>query len=84
MELVSGGSLTELLQNKAMSENRTKYIIKQLVKTLNYLHSTKQITHRDIKPDNVLIVQTDTSDPLHDKDKIRVKLTDFGFATFFE
>ena len=55
MEYVQGGSLMSLLDDKAMPEFKVKYIIKQLVRALNYLHSTMEIAHRDLKPDNVLI-----------------------------
>ena len=41
------------------------------------------IAHRDIKPDNVLYEMPNLKDPAHDLDKVRVKLTDFGFATFY-
>ena len=40
---------------------------------LNYVHSRK-IVHRDIKPENIL---------LESLDKLEIKLTDFGFATYF-
>ena len=55
-----------------------------MVKALNYLHQTKGITHRDLKPDNILFEEPDSTAFDFDEDKIRVKLTDFGFATFFE
>jgi calcium-dependent protein kinase len=41
--------------------------------TLNYMHQNN-IVHRDIKPENVLI---------EDLRSLQIKLTDFGFATFF-
>ena len=46
---------------------------------LAYLHGTKNIVHRDIKPANLLV-------EIHRKEieKIDIKLTDFGFATFKE
>ena len=43
-----------------------------------------KIAHRDIKPDNVLYEMPNFSDPGCDLDKVRVKLTDFGFATFYD
>ena len=43
-----------------------------------------KIAHRDIKPDNVLCEMHNFSDPGCDLDKVRVKLTDFGFATFYD
>ena len=35
------------------------------------------MTHRDLKPDNIMCMDKDSAD-------IWVKLTDFGFATFFD
>ena len=83
MELIEGGNLTSLLNNKAMPEVKARYIVNQLVKTFNYLHNTLEIVHRDIKPDNVLFERPITADAEYSEEKVRVKLTDFGFATFF-
>jgi serine/threonine-protein kinase ULK/ATG1 len=41
---------------------------------LNYMHK-KNMAHRDLKPENLLCHSDDADD-------VRVKLTDFGFATF--
>ena len=35
----------------------------------------KNIVHRDIKPENILIKSVDN---------LEIKLTDFGFATYFD
>ena len=83
MELITGGTLTELMNKRAMPETKVKYIINQMVKALKFLHTTKEITHRDLKPDNILIEAPDRGASGYDPDRIRVKLTDFGFATFF-
>lgn len=37
----------------------------------------KNIVHRDMKPENVLMVSKDV-------DKFEIKLADFGFARFFD
>ena len=42
------------------------------------MHVTKNITHRDIKLENVLCMPQEKPD-----DDILVKLTDFGFACHF-
>ena len=38
------------------------------------MHQNK-IVHRDIKPENVLV---------ENKETLQIKLTDFGFATYFD
>lgn len=53
-----------------MPEVMVKTVARQILHALDYLHRRK-ITHRDIKPDNILI---SSFDPL------RVKLSDFGLS----
>lgn len=43
---------------------------------LNYMH-LQNVTHRDLKLENLMCVNNDVAD-------LTVKLTDFGFATFFD
>jgi serine/threonine protein kinase len=43
---------------------------------LTYMHG-QNVTHRDLKPDNLMC--TGEAD-----DDLNIKLTDFGFATFFD
>ncbi|PRP83390.1 hypothetical protein PROFUN_09418 [Planoprotostelium fungivorum] len=70
MELVEGGDLeTELFNDGAFSEEKTFTIFCQLLQALEYLHSLN-ITHRDLKLDNILFSKS-TND---------VKLTDFGLS----
>ena len=38
---------------------------------------TKNMTHRDLKPENILMATPD-------KENLDIKITDFGFATFFD
>ena len=40
----------------------------------------QNIVHRDIKPENILLSPQEAADP----NSLNVKLTDFGFATFFK
>lgn len=71
MEFVPGGDLGKLISDYgAFSEPMVKTMSQQLLGALDYLHSNN-ITHRDVKPDNILI---NTYDPLE------VKLTDFGLS----
>ena len=71
MEYVPGGDLSTMLHEKgALPEPKVKLLARQTLQALDYLHQRK-ITHRDIKPDNILIV---TDNP------IEVKLSDFGLS----
>jgi serine/threonine-protein kinase Chk2 len=43
---------------------------------LNYMHK-QNVTHRDLKPENIMCSSADEND-------LNIKLTDFGFACFFD
>ena len=63
------GELFDYLTNVvALSEKKTKQIMRQLFEAVQYIHS-KGVVHRDLKPENILL-----------DDALNVKLTDFGFA----
>ena len=56
------------------------HILLQLVDALNYLHDTKNIVHRDLKLENILVEEyIPGNDTVNDK--VYIKLTDFGFAS---
>ncbi|KAF4618415.1 hypothetical protein G7Y89_g14889 [Cudoniella acicularis] len=75
MEYVPGGDLGSLISERGpLPEPDVKDISTQLLGALNYLHG-KGITHRDVKPDNILISRRD---PFH------VKLTDFGLSKMID
>lgn len=77
MELVSGGNLFDMIkQERQFSEEKAASVIKQLCLALNYMHGLN-IMHRDLKPENLLCEKNDDG-------QVMVKLTDFGFATYFD
>ena len=60
----------QLIHNKYYSEQQVKFIVSNILLSLEYIHTNK-IIHRDIKPENILI----------DK-KGYLAITDFGIARF--
>ena len=72
-QLISQGDLLSLLQrNGPFSESQIYIVIKDILTALIYLHK-KNILHRDIKLDNILL----------DKNN-NLKLCDFGISLFIK
>ncbi|KAJ1679445.1 serine/threonine protein kinase [Spiromyces aspiralis] len=71
LDLAKDGELfDEIIKRKSFSEDESRIILLQLLLAIRYLNK-RDIVHRDIKPENIL---------LSNKDKLRVKLADFGLA----
>lgn len=68
MELMEGGTLTDIIEECEFSEEQTAAICRETLMALADLHD-RGIIHRDIKSDNMLL----------DREG-HVKLTDFGFC----
>ncbi|GAM19841.1 hypothetical protein SAMD00019534_030160 [Acytostelium subglobosum LB1] len=71
MEFMGGGCLTDILEafnNIKMTEPQIAYVLRETLRSLQYIHSLHRI-HRDIKSDNILL----SSDGA-------VKIADFGYA----
>ena len=77
LEYMRHGDLFTLLsRNKgALSERTAAQVLVSAARTLAALHAL-EVTHRDIKLENFMVVRDDPADP----ERVRVKLTDFGFA----
>lgn len=79
-EYIRHGELYEFIQRRSnsaqgpLTEFEVKEIVNQIFSALNYMHQNKFV-HRDIKPENILV---------ENEDKLSIKLTDFGFATYYD
>eukprot|EP00435_Cladocopium_sp_Y103_P030871 s686_g7.t1 len=74
MELAKGGELGEYLEKTGkMPEEKAKGIFKQVLSAIQHMHS-KNVLHRDLKSDNILLC----TDSTHDINHPAVKLIDFG------
>lgn len=72
MELATGGSLMDrILERGPCSEREAVRVLKMVLEGVKYLHNLG-ITHRDLKPDNMLFY--------HPGADSRLMITDFGLA----
>lgn len=73
-ELFPFGTLYDfVVQNRKVVGQAAKYIFKQIVLTLDYIHK-QGIAHRDVKPDNILINPA----------TLQIKFIDFGLSAHFQ
>ncbi|KAJ3167589.1 Serine/threonine-protein kinase 24 [Geranomyces variabilis] len=68
MEYLGGGTAAELIQYAKLSEEQCAYVLREVLKGLDYMHSEMRI-HRDIKAENILFDNWGA-----------LKLADFGVA----
>lgn len=72
LELMEGGELlSRILRNTHLDENISKLFFYQMCHAIKHLHDRK-ITHRDLKPDNILLASSET--------ETLVKISDFGLS----
>uniref|UniRef100_A0A673UJL9 Serine/threonine-protein kinase 33 n=1 Tax=Suricata suricatta TaxID=37032 RepID=A0A673UJL9_SURSU len=78
MELCEDGELKEILDRKGhFSENETRWIIQSLASAIAYLHN-KDIVHRDLKLENILVKSSFIDD--NNEINLNIKVTDFGLS----
>lgn len=76
LELMRGGDMITRISKmpqRRLPESQAKFYFIQMCEAIKYLHD-KGITHRDIKPDNILLAT--------DEDLTLLKVTDFGLSKF--
>uniref|UniRef100_A0A6U6IAM5 non-specific serine/threonine protein kinase n=2 Tax=Odontella aurita TaxID=265563 RepID=A0A6U6IAM5_9STRA len=79
MELMEGGELFDyVVQKGTLNEEEASKIVRKVTGALVYMHS-KNIIHRDMKPENLLLTHKPRS--MHD---IEVKIIDFGLSKCME
>lgn len=73
MEYVENGNMLNYVNREGeLNENLARHYFCQLISVLEYLHVQKQIVHRDLKAENILL------------DKYyNIRLIDFGLSNFF-
>jgi len=72
MDYVPEGLMYDIIEHfEGVGELVSRFFLKQLLDSLEYLQEN-QIVHRDLKLENILV-----------NSKMELKITDFGFATYY-
>jgi serine/threonine-protein kinase Chk2 len=72
LEYCPGGDLlSRIIDNKYLQEPLSKFYFYQLCHAIQYLH-LNEVTHRDLKPDNILL--------MGDDEETLLKVSDFGLS----
>ena len=75
MELMSGGELFDyVVQKGTLTEEEASRIVRKVTSALVYMHS-RNVIHRDMKPENLLLAHKPSS-----PNDIEVKIIDFGLS----
>ena len=72
-ELCTGGELFKKMENNCLSESVGKYVMKQLLSAVAFIHKNG-IIHRDLKPENILLEEEEEAK----KEYFTIKVIDFG------
>lgn len=76
LKFMKGGDLlNRIIRNKYLPEKTCKLFFLQICHAVKYLHA-KDITHRDLKPDNILLE--------NDDEETLLKVSDFGLSKFVQ
>src|SRR5260221_5000552 len=54
MELLTGGSLGDLIRKGSLTRSYTSHLLDQIASALDYAHR-RRVVHRDLKPQNILL-----------------------------
>jgi serine/threonine protein kinase len=88
MEYCNGGELKKALQkyiekyDQPFPEEIVQHLMRQIISAFKYIHE-KNIIHRDVKPDNILLHYENEEDKKNlNLMKAQVKIIDFGFSCF--
>ena len=79
MEYVEGKSLAEVIPREGIEEKYARRIFREILIAVEYIHS-KNIVHRDLKLDNILL----NNSSLTMASESMIKIVDFGFSSPYD